>query len=484
MSPPVRPVVTPIASPVSRWRLLAVSGAARVDDNAIAHERNVRFVAESLARLGVARGAQQVLFADGPDPAADVHYEEADPVERQRLYALGLLRTDTGRARDAMHRFVNHTVPDAEPADLASVERVLRADATRAVASAALEPLLLYVTDHGRDAPRHDNGYIVLWGDRDIDVHALADLLDVQPPRRRIVAVMSQCYSGAFAALVYQHGDPRRPIAGHDRCGFFAAPSDRQSAGCTPETDESRYDDYTTWFFAALAGRDRTGHAVRDADRDGDGVVSLAEAHRYALLHDETTDVPVSSSEEYLRAVYARWLAALRARRTVVRDVLATARPELRDDARVLLAGLDLDEGVTISGLVNEARHRRATCAPVLCEALDALDAARTAAHRSLRAAVRSHRVPGVASADVTALSAPAADALVRAAGPYLAAIEGLEATTDVLAHVDDRDEARLERVRRLAELAALEAHARAEGGDTLAAYDRIRRCENDHVGP
>ncbi|MEI8257892.1 MAG: hypothetical protein WCJ30_19625, partial [Deltaproteobacteria bacterium] len=324
--------------PTSRWRLLALSGASRVEDNAIAHERNIRFVTESLVRLGVARGAQRVLFADGADPAIDVHYEESDPVERHRLYALGLFRTDTESAHDALHRFVDHTLPEAEPASLESVQRTLRDDARAATGETEPAPLLVYVADHGRDTPRHDNSFIVLWGDQDLDVRALGDLLDAQPSRRRVVTVMSQCYSGAFASLVHEHGDPRRPLAAHDRCGFFAAPPDRPSAGCTPETDESRYDDYTTWFFAALAGRDRTGRAVTDADRDGDAVVSFAEAHRYALLNDETTDVPVTSSEEFLRAAFERWLTTQRARRTGIGEWLATARPALREDALALLA--------------------------------------------------------------------------------------------------------------------------------------------------
>jgi hypothetical protein len=342
--------------------------------------------------------------------------------------------------------------------------------------------MLFYVTDHGRDTRRHDDSYIVLWGDDDIDVRALGALFDLQPAQRRVVSVMSQCYSGAFSALVHEHGDPRRPLAAHDRCGFFAAPADRPSAGCTPETDERHYDDYTTWFFAALGGRSRSGTAASDADRDGDGVVTYEEAHVYALLRDETTDVPVSSSEEYLRRVYSAWLARSTAGRTTVRTYLAGARPMVRDTAQALITAAGLDDTATFTGLARDARTRRTRCAPALCETLDALDAARAGAHTALRDGVLAHRIPGVVSADVTSLPAPAADALVRAAQPYLAAIERLEETADGLARADDRDEARLERIRRLAELAALEAHAREVGGEVLANYERIRRCEGSSL--
>jgi hypothetical protein len=479
-APPVETTHAPnAAAPVrasSPWHLFAVSGAGDAEDNAIAHERNVRFVLDTATQLGVAPARQHVLIADGDDPSPDIHYEEADPIERRRLYALGLLQTGAAESRNALARVIDHTVRGSR-ADLATLERTLRDDAA-ASSSPAAPPMLFYVTDHGREAPRHDDSYIVLWGDDDIDVRALGALLDLQPPQRRVVTVMSQCYSGAFSALVHEHGDPRRPIAAHDRCGFFAAPADRPSAGCTPETDETHYDDYTTWFFAALGGRSRSGGAASDADRDGDGVVSYDEAHAYALIRDETTDVPVSSSEEYLRRAFAPWLARATAGRTAVRAFLPAARPMVRDTAHALLTAAGLDDTVSFSTLARDARARRARCAPALCETLDALDAARAGAHAALREAVLAHRIPGVVSPDVTSLHAPAADALVRAGQPYLAAIERLEDAADALARADDRDEARLERIRRLAELAALEAHVREVGGEVLANYERIRRCE------
>lgn len=70
----------------------------------------------------------------------------------------------------------------------------------------------------------------------------------------------------------------------------------------------------------------------------------------------------------------------------------------------------------------------------------------------------------------------------MRAAQPYLDALQHLESTADELERADDRDEARMERIRRLAELAALEAHVHAEGGASLAAFERIRRCETSTI--
>ena len=34
--------------------------------------------------------------------------------------------------------------------------------------------------------------------------------------------MMAQCYSGSFANLIYENGDPAQPVALQTRCGFFA----------------------------------------------------------------------------------------------------------------------------------------------------------------------------------------------------------------------------------------------------------------------
>ncbi len=54
----------------------------------------------------------------------------------------------------------------------------------------------------------------------------------------------------------------------------------------------------------ALAGRDRAGQPLPLAalDLDGDGRVSLLEAHTRARLHAATGDVPTTTSERWLRA--------------------------------------------------------------------------------------------------------------------------------------------------------------------------------------
>jgi hypothetical protein len=97
-------------------------------------------------------------------------------------------------------------------------------------------------------------------------------------------------------------GGEAGPVLGEQpRCGFFATWSDRLAAGCTPDTAEADYKDYTTYFFAALSGRTRTGQLLAPPDYDHDGRTSLAEAHAYVMLTSDTIDLPVRTSDVLLR---------------------------------------------------------------------------------------------------------------------------------------------------------------------------------------
>ena len=121
-------------------------------------------------------------------------------------------------------------------------------------------------------------------------------------PEVRVRFVFTQCYSGAFSRLAR---------AGANRCGFLAEAEDRPAEGCSASVDLGDYQDYSTFFLAALAGTDRQGNPLgADPDRDGDGEVTLREAHLYTLLASGSSDLPRSTSEAYLEEWlpwYLRW---------------------------------------------------------------------------------------------------------------------------------------------------------------------------------
>jgi hypothetical protein len=290
--------------------------------------------------------------------------------------------------------------------------------------------------------------------------------------------VMAQCFSGSFAGLVHQGGNPTAPLASHDRCGFFAAPPDRPAAGCSPKSDESLYDDYTTRFFAALGGQTRRGDPAPAADLDGDGQVTFEEAHLAAIALEHTMDVPVSTSEELLRRSRPEWLVQAENDGRPMREVLAYARVPLARTAEALARSLHLRDVVTVRDLHRMVDFESDRCFPGLCEAEEALPIARARAHEALLANGGARVPRGAAALALIAMGPGKVDAMIAAAQPHFDAVLALEAGVERLRQAAEDREARLLRLARLLVLTQLEQRATKAGGPLADALARVRACE------
>lgn len=292
----------------AEWSAVLVSGGGTPASNAVAHEKNIRFVQRTLRAAGLRPADVRAYVSVGAEPFADTSYLVGVPAAR---WEIGLLDRLFGTGGvDLAYR--HHGVTDAAgPARRAAITQSIEAQA-RALRGG--RTLLLYATDHGRrNEANVDDSFVVLWGKEELSVNDVRGALE---PQRggRVVGVFAQCFSGSFANMIY---DQPRKLSPQDRCGFFATPPERESAGCTPEIEEENYDDYTTRVFAALSGVERTGRRVSGFDYDRDGAVSFAEAHAYAVGSEETIDVPTKTSEFYLERRGVKPAGAWRAARDV-----------------------------------------------------------------------------------------------------------------------------------------------------------------------
>jgi hypothetical protein len=205
-------------------------------------------------------------------------------------------------------------------------------------------PIFFYFTGHGyHNQSNSDNNAMILWGEDLLSVQQFTASLDRLPPQVPVVTMMSQCYSGAFANIIYRGGDPHNPIALQTRCGFFATIKTRPSVGCTPEVNEADYRDYSSSFFAGLSGRDRTGKPVASADYNHDGRVSYAEAHAFAKVDEQSTDLPVSTLEVWLQEQAGSTQQQILSQ--PITAILATARPEQNYVVESLLRKYGLTSG-------------------------------------------------------------------------------------------------------------------------------------------
>lgn len=280
--------------------MLIVGGGPEREHNQVAIESNVRYV----GKLIPPNYPRTTLFADGDTQHDTVLFEEEDRAESPGAHILRLVLKGY---EDNSATVLHYRKPDLQtPLDGAS----RRADLDRAFdqlghegTNAGTPPnYLLYFTGHGSSNRNDlDNNRYDLWNDRGLSVHELAGYIDRLPPSAPVTVVMVQCFSGAFGNLIFQGGDPKGELAGRDIAGFFATIRERVAAGCTPAVNEAEYKDFTSYFFAALTGRDRVGRKVTGADYNRDGRVSMDEAYCYAIANDESIDIPVCTSDVFLR---------------------------------------------------------------------------------------------------------------------------------------------------------------------------------------
>ena len=286
------PASLPAQAPSGPLTTLTVGGGPDPEYNQVAIESNVRYVDSLLPAVSPRR----TLFADGKATTADVLYRDETPAKSPGEAAFRAL-FGSGNTE----RFRPPRLPHLDgPATRAS----LHAEIERLAAAPGKGGYLLYFTGHGSPARNNDlnNNTFGLWNDNDLSVRDLAGEIKSLPTNRPVVLVMVQCFGGAFGNLLFTGGNPESgKLLDRPLCGFFATTRERVAAGCTSEVNEAEYHDFTGAFFAALSGRDRLGRLVKATDYNQNGVIGMDEAWAYAVLTEPSVDVPVTTSDVFLR---------------------------------------------------------------------------------------------------------------------------------------------------------------------------------------
>ena len=258
-------------------RTLLVGGGPDLKHNQVAIESNVRYVDRSLP----AGTPRIVLFTNGETDSKNVLYLDENNKEAYR--APQLPRLDG-------------------PSELTRIQSEIATLAKDSLSSPAA-PVLLYFTGHGSPVPSSEftNNKYDLWNGGALTVTDLATSLKAFPKTTPVTLLMVECFSGAFGNVLFDDADPTGKLADRKVCGFFASIPTREAAGCTPEVNEANYRDFTSYFVAALTGTDRLGKPVSGADYNRDGKVGMNEAFCYSLIHDDSIDTPVCTSDVFLR---------------------------------------------------------------------------------------------------------------------------------------------------------------------------------------
>ncbi len=346
-------------------RALIVGGGPNEASNAAQIESHARFVLQTLPTTCLRR----VLFADGKPKNTSVTHADLrdnalarralavllpnnhlDPDNLNRVPDLGV-RINGASRREEIHRAVTDLLPRAGHEGI---------------------PLLLYFAGHGsQGGDQEDRSEYDLWSSGKLTVRQLSSEIARLPRGVPIVLVMAQCYSGGFADAIFHNGNPKGEVIAQDLVGFFSARRDRLASGCGWETGEEDYQDFSSYFFAAITGHNRFGKPVGGADFDGNGSVSLHEALCFALIHDESADTPNCTSDVFLKRFvslpgaeisgvpYAEVLQAATAAQRAVLETISR-KLDLDGEARALAAYDRLMFSDPIANLATLTRDREA----------------------------------------------------------------------------------------------------------------------------
>jgi thiol-disulfide isomerase/thioredoxin len=361
-TPPVTSAAPPPVFDRGTFKAVLINGGGQKEINFQSHLTHVRGLIDYLHGAGARAKDITVFTADGSDPAADLA-TRARYDDKSDAWVLppGLLRALSPI------EYVDSQVDGytLRPATFAALKAWFDDDG-KALSSG--DTLLFYVTDHG-DLNKQDNtnNSIVLWGEK-LSVAQLRDLFAELAPGVRVVMLMSQCFGGAFANVIFDGGGQSLAASGNV-CGYFASSADRPAYGCYPEN----------------RGVDGVGHSFHFIEALQD-LQRMPEAHKRVLLTDDSPDVPNTTSDFYLqRLIDQQAKAESRPPTAVADDYIAIAfknkaqwEPEIRQLDRVgatfgMFSPRSLAELEQQTELLPQVSQQLRTYAQRWSEALDAL---------------------------------------------------------------------------------------------------------------
>lgn len=270
-------------------------------------EFNVNWVIQV---LNAGAGARQVhvYYTDGSTTGRDVVLWQPPAESKASLQPLARVFGEQGPNGE---RYYSNRIPNVQAGtEAGSLKARLEKDFSE------LKPgdrALLIYNGHGLQDQRDSaENTLLLWNDTRLSVREMDQIMSRIDPTVPVRFVFTQCFSGGFARLVHPQAQNTLALGEANRCGFFAESEDRESEGCSASIQVGDYRDYSTYFFAALNGRTRNGEAIGvNPDWNGDNVVSLHEAHLFALSQAHNADLPRATSEVFLerwQPWYLRWI--------------------------------------------------------------------------------------------------------------------------------------------------------------------------------
>ena len=466
-------LVDPVQAADEVW---LVGGGYDVRNSEAEIEQNVLWI-QRIVQERAPDARLHVYFTDADDPWPDVKVWRPAPDGVGSMQPLARV-FDTYYLNGESFR--NHRVPKVEgKATAEAVSHGLSRDISHL--HAGDHGLLIYLGHGSQGEVEQGGNRLDLWGNSELTASDLQALFSAAEPGVQLRFVLTQCYAGGFYRLVEASGVSGSEDTRAERCGFMAVPADEPAEGCTAGLDNGDYRGYSSYFFAALEGRNRDDAALLAApDRNGDGQVTLLEAHLYALRAARSTDLPLATSEQFLLD-WSPWYLPLLPVKDEVDNAYRQIAAQLADDLEqenAWLLGVE-PEGSARTALAREMDRLQAEQQKIQASITDirlrlraALEARWPEVLVGHTQAYREFLERDLGSAQAYILSHPDYPQLKMQQDAYWAL------DRQILAQ--ERRLRQLDRIEHLQTLARLRDSLRRYGSEAArAAYERLRKCED-----
>lgn len=277
---------------------LTIGGGYNPSGNQASLEANVVFFQQVLKEKHPGAMKHDIFFADGDDDKADLQIIAAKPTFKGEP-ATEVIAALHRRRGGQQLEYRNHQVPNTSGLlDPALIRRSIESVAKN---SKQGDRLIVYVTAHGSGGPKDKpfNTTIDCWNEKKITAREFVRWLNEMPSTVPVVMVMAQCYCGGFGHTIFDDLDESKGLATQPRVGFFAQQHNLPAAGCRPDIEND--EEFSSYFWGAIAGRSRNGVPVEGSDIDKNSTISFAEAFAHAMIAGQTIDIPLRTSDVLLR---------------------------------------------------------------------------------------------------------------------------------------------------------------------------------------
>lgn len=343
----------------STQQVVIIGGGPNPLESQSSIELNTKWIIDIIEKRNPG-SISDIMFTDGNSQTVDVHKLKTSTNTIESLQPLARIygKDETNN----YHYYSSNIAQSVTRADRKNVTERLKKVFYNLKAGDEL--FLIYQGHGGHKKDNTNENYLRLWGNTKLTVTELESLMTLAHPDSVIRFIFPQCFSGAFAKLIYIDAISENGLAVGNRCGFLAQNDHEGSEGCTASVEKDSYRDYSGYFFSALNRKSINDEPLLESpDYNQNAEISMKEAHIYSLRNAFSVDYSRSTSEDYLQEWqpwYMKWLPYTTKTDGMYKSIIyrIASRFDIRGNDKHIISAA-ADRLITAKNIIQEKKSER-----------------------------------------------------------------------------------------------------------------------------